>query len=88
MKLHVLIGQRKQRYEGEYGLEALACMTEYDVDANGEYLPAEERKAVDGGEFEALRVVKLEVSEKEVRAVLFPENTPIHAAVSNPPCTP
>lgn len=81
MKLHLLIAQRKQRFDGEYGLEALACMTEYDADANGEYLPEQARKAAQSGEFDAHCVVALDVSERALRGALYPALTAIPAEV-------
>lgn len=81
MKLYVLIGQRKQRYEGECGIEALACMSEYDQESNEHYLPEQTAEYEASRDFEALRVVTLEVSEKALRSVLFPENTPIPVVV-------
>lgn len=83
MKLFILIGQRKQRYEGESGLEALACMTQYDQDANSGYLQEQTNKYKVTHEFEALRVVTLDVDECAVRTVLFPANVPIPASVFN-----
>ena len=44
MKVHVLFAQRIQRYKGQYGLEALAVMTEYDYDENPSYLMEKKRK--------------------------------------------
>lgn len=81
MKIHLLIGQRKQRYEGEYGLEALACMTEHDHEENPDYLPQEQQKTSAGGEFDRVGIVTLSASEKEIRAILYPENRPIPAEV-------
>lgn len=34
MDLHVLFMQRKERYEGEYGPEAILCWDEYCVNEN------------------------------------------------------
>jgi hypothetical protein len=30
MKIHVFVAQRKCAYQGEYGIEAIACMSEYE----------------------------------------------------------
>ena len=81
MDLYVLIGQRKERYEGEYGLEALAVATEADRDGNPEYLSdcLQENKSSD--EFDALAIVTLKVSGDAVRAILYPNQEPVHAKV-------
>jgi hypothetical protein len=82
MDLFVLVGQRKERHPGEYGLEALACMTEYDQDNNPEYLANAKRENEDTGEFEAIEIVCMKVDEPAVRAVLFPATKPIPVTVA------
>lgn len=72
MKLHVLFGQRIERYQGEYGLEALVCATEADVDGNPDYLPEQVEKYRESKEFAALAIVGLEVNEAEIRKILQP----------------
>lgn len=72
MELLVLIGQRKQRYEGEYALEALAVMDDVGDSDNPDYMRDELAKYVKTAEFDALAVVRLDVSEKAIREVLYP----------------
>lgn len=81
MDLYVLIGQRKERYEGEYGMEALAAATEADRDGNPEYLGDCLQENRDSGEFDALAIVTLKVSGDAVRAVLYPNIEPVKATV-------
>lgn len=73
MDLYVLIAQRKERYEGEYGMEALAVMSEADYDENPDYLrdALEQNKA--SGEFDAIAIITLNISSNAVRAVLYPK---------------
>lgn len=73
MKLHVLYGQRKCRYPGEYALEALACMDDVGNSDNPDYLEGELAKYEASDEFERLRVITLSLSESAVMGVLFPE---------------
>jgi hypothetical protein len=81
MKLYVLMAQRKEHYEGQYGLEALACMTQYDNDANPDYLIDEMKKAKNTAEFDSVDVITLDVDEKSIYNVLFPNTNPIKANV-------
>lgn len=81
MELYVLIGQRKERYEGEYGLEALAAATEADRDGNPEYLGDCLEDNRSSGEFDALAIVTLKVSGDAVRAILYPNAEPVKAVV-------
>lgn len=81
MELHVLIGQRKERYEGEYGMEALAVASDADMDGNPEYMPDQLQEHRDSGEFDALAIVTLRVSGEAVRAALYPNLEPIKAVV-------
>lgn len=81
MDLFVLMAQRKERYEGQYGFEALACMSEAGQEENTEYLQealAENRAT---GEFEAIAIVKLEMRGSDIRAALYPANKAIAAKV-------
>lgn len=81
MNLFVLFGQRVCTYDGEYALEALACATEADMDGNPEYIPEQEAKYKASEEFDRLAVVTLNVKESDIRAIMYPENTPIVATV-------
>lgn len=72
MKLHVLFGQRKERYPGEYMPEALAVMDEFGQSDNPEYLDGEMKKAVANDEFESLVVVVMEVNGAKVMELLRP----------------
>jgi len=72
MDLHVLIGQRKESYPGQYSLEALAVIDEIGDSENPDYMRDELRKQTESGEFDALAVVRLGASEKAIRDVLYP----------------
>jgi hypothetical protein len=81
MKIHVVVGQRKCDYPGEYGIEALACMSGYEFSESPEYLMEELAKARQSNEFDSVEIVELGVSEKELRDILFPANKIVSAAV-------
>lgn len=81
MKISILIAQRKQSYPGQYGLEALACMTEHDIEENAEYLSDALESNRQSGDFESLAIVTLDVREGEVRKILQPESTVLEAKV-------
>lgn len=81
MYVHVLFGQRKGRYPGQYGIEALAVMSEADAEDNRDYLAKEMHKAEESGDFDGLAIATLEVSGAAVRKLLFPRQEPILAAV-------
>lgn len=70
MKLYVLFGQRKEDYEGQFGVEALYCASEYDMDENPEYLHKKKELQQRNEDFEALEIVTLEVNEAEIEAIL------------------
>jgi len=84
MELFVLMAQRNESYAGEYGLEALGCATEYDCESNPDYLPELEQTNRASGEFSALSLVCFTVDEKQIRALLFPEQTPLQATITTP----
>lgn len=83
MKLHVLFEQRVCRFEGEYGVEALACLTEYDLEDNPDYLKKKYERYWGSKQFEALAVIDLEVSEADILKILRPPDA-VEATVLGP----
>lgn len=81
MKLLVLFGQRKCDYPNQYALEALACMDENGNSDNPDYLANEHKMYEQSEEFDRLSIVELDVSEKEIRGILYPEQKAIPATV-------
>ena len=70
MLLHLLIGQRHEAYPGQYGIEDLGAMTEYDAESNPEYLRDREAEMRGSGEFDRLSWISAEVDEDAVDARL------------------
>lgn len=81
MKVKVLFGQRKGQYEGEYGLEAIECMSEYELGDNPGYMHERQEKFGADGDFEALALVDLEVDEAAIRAIMYPGSVAIPVKV-------
>jgi hypothetical protein len=73
MILHVLMGQRKESYPGQYAPEALAIIDEYGHSDNPDYMAAERAKQTATGEFESLAVLDLDVSGPAIMAHLRPK---------------
>ncbi|HHQ2714248.1 TPA: hypothetical protein ACSPMB_000076 [Pseudomonas aeruginosa] len=84
MKLFVLFGQRKCDYPGQYALEALACMDEVGQSDNPDYLDSEHAKYQESQEFDRLSLIPLEVSEKDIRRIMYPEDQVVSATVIEP----
>lgn len=82
MNLYVVFGQRKESYPGEYGVEALAVMTEYDAEANESYLDEKVAEYRASNEFENVQKVCLNVSEKEIMKLLRPAAFAVPAQVN------
>ena len=68
MKLFILFGQRKQRYDGEYAPEALLCWDEFSVDANPEGFAAEiaGTKEKYNEDFSAIRMFHIEINGNQI----------------------
>lgn len=81
MDLFVLIGQRKEKYEGEYSPEALAVIDEHGDSENPDYMRDELRKQTESGDFSALTVLHLSVSSEAINKALFPAAEVIRAEV-------
>jgi len=72
MELHVLFMQRKERYEGEFGVEALACIDEHTIDDGG--LPwwneeVEKQKSKHEEVSAGFAIVRINVSNDVIRAM-------------------
>jgi len=90
MKIHLIIAQRKERYEGEYAPEVLNAIDEYGHDENGgEWLAKklEEYRNPDraNSEFEAVEIVTVEVSMKAIMERLRPTGTIVAKVMPNDP---
>lgn len=81
MKIFVLFGHRKEKYDGEYAPEALACMDEVGYDENPGYLCDEYDKMKNSGEFAALEIIPIVFSSNVLMNYLYPPKPPIQARI-------
>lgn len=81
MLLHVLMGQRKESYPGEYAPEALAVLDECVQSDNPDYMAGEKAKYDASDEFESVVVIDLEVSQAAILAILRPQPKAIVATI-------
>lgn len=81
MDLLVLIGQRKERYEGEYSPEAIAVIDAIGNDENPDYMSEQQAEARDSGDFAALAVLRIRVPGGVVTEKLFPAASAIDGQV-------
>jgi len=77
MKIHLIVGQRKERYEGEYAPEVLEAIDEYGDEANeGQWIlrKLDEYRKPDRANslFEAVEVITVDVSTKAIMERLRP----------------
>lgn len=79
MEIIVVMAQRKCDYPGQYGPEALACMSEYEFSDNPGYLHDARLENMDTGEFDAVELVTLKVPDGEIDRRLSREREPIEA---------
>lgn len=70
MLLYVLMGQRKCRYDGEYAPEALETISEFGHDENPDFLNEKLTEYTNTNEFDAVRVIRLRVSDAALDAAL------------------
>ena len=81
MKVFILFGQRVCSYDGEFGLEALYCMSEYEHADNPEYLKNKLVELGKTGAFEKLSIILLGVDECQIRRMMFPEHQTVAAVI-------
>jgi hypothetical protein len=75
MKFHILIAQRKCRYQGEYAPEALEVIDEYAMDENPEWYNSQFQKHIDSGDFCVLKTMTISVPDAEIDNILDPPET-------------
>jgi hypothetical protein len=77
MKIHVLFGQRKEHYDGEFGPEVLAACDEFTADENPEGWDEEleKIKAEHVTEMAEMKVIDIEVDGDRIRKLLI--GTPV-----------
>jgi hypothetical protein len=81
MKLFVLFGQRKERYSGEYGPEALEVTDECASEDNPEWIEEKKTEHESTNEFESLQIIHIEVPDAKIMKRLRPELDVIKATV-------
>lgn len=80
-KVHVLFGQRKCRYDGEYAPEALEICDEYMADENPDWIAEKKMEYEKSNEFSSLAVVPIVIPYGILEKRLFPEVTPISGEI-------
>jgi hypothetical protein len=70
MNFLILIGQRKERYPGEYAPEALAVIDEVGNEENPDYMREQEAEARGSNEFTSLVVLNVGVDGGTVSRLL------------------
>ncbi len=80
MILHVLMGQRKEDYPGQYAPEALAVIDEYGHSDNPDYM-AEQKAQNLSTEFESIAVIDIDVSQSAILAILRPKPKALAGAI-------
>ena len=83
MKIRVLFIQRKERYEGELGPEALCCEDEFTRDANAEWFPKQVEKDLKsiGEDLAGHTIVEFDVDQDEIRRLCLPTDYPVKAKI-------
>ena len=73
MKLSILFGQRKEKYEGEFAPEALLVWDEYTRDENHEAFSEEVArvKAEHLDQMQTMKVIEIDVDQDRIRRILI-----------------
>lgn len=81
MQIHLIVGQRKERYAGEFAPEVLDACDEFTLDENPDLLLKLLCKHREDESFEAVEAVAIEVSTQAIMSRLRPVHSPIQAEV-------
>ncbi len=82
MKLHIIFGQRKCRYAGEYAPEALDIADEYTMEENPDWLSGKLKEHRDSGDFASVEVLIVRVPDKAVDDALAPRAPEVDGSVA------
>ena len=80
MIFHILIGQRKCAYPGQYAPEALEVMDDNGMSDNPEFMSEKMEYYQRSREFDSIVIMKVGVADSHVDRVLFP-NTEVKGMV-------
>lgn len=72
MIFHILVGQRKCSYPGQYAPEALEVVDDDNLSDNSEWWGERNRDYESSGEFDSLKVIKVFVHQDYIDEILFP----------------
>lgn len=81
MIFKILVGQRKEDYEGQYAPEALEVVDGYTDDENPEWIANKLKQAQLDKSFESLKVIDVKVDSKAIMAILRP-NTEVKGTLA------
>lgn len=81
MKLHIIIGQRKCQYVGQYAPEALDIADENTMSDNPEWLESQLDGHRKTDEFSSLAVMVVQVRNADVDRLLAPRNMVVEGKV-------
>jgi hypothetical protein len=70
MKIIMVWGQRKNEYAGQYAPELLTAIDEVGDEHNPDFINSEYKKAVFGGEFDAVRIIITQVYTPDLTHLL------------------
>ena len=71
MKLYILFGHRKERYEGEFAPEALEIMDEYNCDDNPSWLSEKLKEYEQSGDFDLLKIMTVHINTQTFERLFF-----------------
>lgn len=73
MKFHIIIGQRKCSYPGQYAPEALDIADECTMDDNPMWIQERYEYHDKSSDFDSLKIMTLEVKDSDIEKILYPE---------------
>lgn len=82
MKLHIIFGQRKCSYDGEFAPEALDIADEFTVDQNPVWLDLRLSEHRKDASFSAVEVLIVRVPSKAVIELLAPKAPEVEGTVT------
>lgn len=72
MLLYVLFIQRKEQYEGQFGIEAVEIMDEYSYNDNPDYLDNKLKEYREQNDIDEAKIIPVTVNEQDIIQILYP----------------
>jgi len=85
LKTTLIIPQRHNRYDGEYGPEIIDAVDEFTDEENPDYLQEKFEQTKKSSEFDRVTLLQIEIPDEAIKNALYPESKTVRITPPNLP---